>query len=375
MNLLIADDEAVIRRGLLSLDWKSIGITDVYSVANGVEAKELLLSTSIDLVIFDIRMPGFSGLELAQMVKERSMDVAVVLLSGFSEFEYARSAMRYGVYEYLLKPVSPNELMETMHNVMHRLEQKRFEQKLLSQKDEFGEKHDAVSQVNSLFVQSSGAIKSILTDIAQNYEQNISLADLAEKYHFSESYISRKIKKETGYTFVDILNGIRLMCAASLLKTGEKISDVCEKTGFNDQHYFSQLFKKTLTQLNIDEHNRIPTTDGRLIRRIVRDARTRGTSAKETIARWPSVRRGEEQNIFPFQEDADVMFNSALIYELACLKVYAEPLLFGIAKDEPEYTEAKRLLKFFEYFVPVPSEAVPNNSILREFIGGSCFNV
>jgi uridine kinase len=87
------------------------------------------------------------------------------------------------------------------------------------------------------------------------------------------------------------------------------------------------------------------------------------------------VRRGEEQNIFPFQEDADVMFNSALIYELACLKVYAEPLLFGISKDEPEYTEAKRLLKFFEYFVPVPSEAVPNNSILREFIGGSCFNV
>ena len=124
MNLLIADDQAVIRRGLLSLDWKSIGITDVYSVANGVEAKELLLSTSIDLVIFDIRMPGFSGLELAQMVKERSMDVAVVLLSGFSEFEYARSAMRYGVYEYLLKQVSPNELMETMHNVMHRLEQK-----------------------------------------------------------------------------------------------------------------------------------------------------------------------------------------------------------------------------------------------------------
>ena len=136
-----------------------------------------------------------------------------------------------------------------------------------------------------------------------------------------------------------------------------------------------KIYISALTQLNIDEHNRIPTTDGRLIRRIVRDARTRGTSAKETIARWPSVRRGEEQNIFPFQEEADVMFNSALIYELACLKVYAEPLLFGIDKNEPEYTEAKRLLKFFEYFVPVPSEAVPHNSILREFIGGSCFNV
>ena len=136
-----------------------------------------------------------------------------------------------------------------------------------------------------------------------------------------------------------------------------------------------KIYVSALTQMNIDEHNRIPTTDGRLIRRIVRDARTRGTSAKETIARWSSVRRGEEQNIFPFQEEADAMFNSALIYELACLKVYAEPLLFGIDKSEPEYIEAKRLLKFFEYFVPVPSEAVPHNSILREFIGGSCFNV
>lgn len=136
-----------------------------------------------------------------------------------------------------------------------------------------------------------------------------------------------------------------------------------------------KIYISALTQLNIDEHNRIPTTDGRLIRRIVRDARTRGTSAKETIARWPSVRRGEEQNIFPFQEEADVMFNSALIYELACLKVYAEPLLFGIDRNEPEYIEAKRLLKFLDYFVSVPSEAVPHNSILREFVGGSCFNV
>ncbi len=136
-----------------------------------------------------------------------------------------------------------------------------------------------------------------------------------------------------------------------------------------------KIYISALTMVNIDEHNRIPTTDGRLIRRIVRDARTRGTSAKDTIARWPSVRRGEEKNIFPFQEGADVMFNSALIYELACLKVYAEPLLFGIDKGEPEYLEAKRLLKFFDYFVAVPSEEIPNNSILREFIGGSCFNV
>lgn len=136
-----------------------------------------------------------------------------------------------------------------------------------------------------------------------------------------------------------------------------------------------KIYISALTQLNIDEHNRIPTTDGRLIRRIVRDARTRGTSAKETIARWPSVRRGEEANIFPYQEEADVMFNSALVYELACLKVYAEPLLFGINKREPEYLEAKRLLKFLDYFISVPSEDIPHNSLLREFVGGSCFDV
>ena len=130
-----------------------------------------------------------------------------------------------------------------------------------------------------------------------------------------------------------------------------------------------------LTQLNVDEHNRIPTTDGRLIRRMVRDARTRGTSAKETIARWQSVRNGEENNIFPYQEEADVMFNSALIYELAVLKQYAEPLLFGIPNDVPEYLEAKRLLKFLDYFLGVDSKNIPNNSLLREFIGGSCFNV
>lgn len=134
-----------------------------------------------------------------------------------------------------------------------------------------------------------------------------------------------------------------------------------------------KIYISALTQLNVDEHNRIPSTDGRLIRRMIRDARTRGTSALETIRRWPSVRRGEDKNIFPFQEEADVMFNSALIYELAVLKQYAEPLLFSIPRDCEEYLEAKRLLKFLDYFLGVGSENIPKNSILREFIGGGCF--
>lgn len=136
-----------------------------------------------------------------------------------------------------------------------------------------------------------------------------------------------------------------------------------------------KIYISALTQINMDEHNAIPTTDGRLIRRIVRDALTRGSSAERTIKMWQSVRRGEEKNIFPFQEHADVMFNSALIYELAVLKMYAEPLLFAIPRESPQHLQAKRLLKFLDYFLQVPSEDVGRNSILREFIGGSCFKV
>lgn len=152
--------------------------------------------------------------------------------------------------------------------------------------------------------------------------------------------------------------------------------------GLNDKTSFSlpveskyKIYISALTSLNVDEHNRIPTTDGRLLRRMVRDARTRGASAKRTISMWQSVRRGEEENIFPFQESADATFNSVLIYELAVLKQYAEPLLFSIQKGEPEYFEAKRLLKFLEYFLGVSGEEVPKNSIVREFIGGSVFHV
>lgn len=136
-----------------------------------------------------------------------------------------------------------------------------------------------------------------------------------------------------------------------------------------------KIYISALTALNVDEHNRIPTTDNRLLRRMVRDARTRGTSASQTISMWPSVRRGEEKYIFPFQEEADAMFNSAMLYELAVIKQYAEPLLFGIKKGDPEYHEAKRLLKFLEYFLGVSSEELPSNSLCREFVGGSCFDV
>ena len=152
--------------------------------------------------------------------------------------------------------------------------------------------------------------------------------------------------------------------------------------GLNDKMSYAlpseskfKIYISALTSLNVDEHNRIPTTDGRLLRRMVRDARTRGASATRTLQMWPSVRRGEEENIFPYQESADVMFNSALIYELALLKPYAEPLLYSVQPNEPEYYEAQRLLKFLGYFLSIPGDSIPNNSLVREFSGGSCFNV
>ena len=151
------------------------------------------------------------------------------------------------------------------------------------------------------------------------------------------------------------------------------LNDRLSYTLSKDDKY--RIYISALTTLNVDDHNRIPTTDGRLIRRMVRDFRTRGASAQRTLAMWGSVRRGEEKNIFPFQESADAMFNSALIYELAALKQFAEPLLFTIKKDDPEYQEALRLLKFLQYFLGISTEDLPKNSICREFVGGSIFDV
>jgi len=132
-----------------------------------------------------------------------------------------------------------------------------------------------------------------------------------------------------------------------------------------------RIYVSALTQLNLDRHNRVSTTDTRLIRRIVRDARARGYSASDTIGRWESVRRGEKRHIFPYQENANVMFNSALAYELAVLKPFAEPLLRQVPHGTPEYIEAKRLLAFLEWFLPLDISLVPQTSIVREFIGGS----
>jgi len=139
---------------------------------------------------------------------------------------------------------------------------------------------------------------------------------------------------------------------------------------YNPKHVF-RIYVSALTQLNLDRHNRVSTTDTRLIRRICRDAKHRGYNAQKTINRWESVRRGEKQNIFPYQENAAIMFNSALVYELSCLKPIVEPLLLQVPFGSSEFIEAKRLLSMLEWFLPLDPNLIPDNSIIREFIGNS----
>lgn len=136
-----------------------------------------------------------------------------------------------------------------------------------------------------------------------------------------------------------------------------------------------KIYLSPLTELNLDNHNRISTTDSRLLRRIIRDFRTRNCSAEETLRLWNNVRKGEEENIFPYQDNADYAFNTDLVYELGVLRTYGEPILHSVSEDSPYYEEAIRLLKFLNNVLPIPSESIPDDSIVREFIGGSCFKV
>ena len=216
----------------------------------------------------------------------------------------------------------------------------------------------------------------------ENGDYNFECLEALDVEQFNKDMSDLLAGKEVELPTFNFKTGVREY-RGNVKKLGEEDILVLEGIhGLNDAMSYSlpnsskyKIYISALTSLNIDEHNRIPTTDGRLIRRMVRDARTRGASAKRTIQMWPSVRKGEEENIFPYQEKADAFFNSVLIYELAVLKQFAEPLLFNITEEEPEYYEAKRLLKFLEYFLGVSTEHLPNNSIVREFVGGSCFPV
>lgn len=206
--------------------------------------------------------------------------------------------------------------------------------------------------------------------------------DAIDRHQFNLDIKSLLEGKETKLPKFDFKVGAR-MEEYQLLQVSEDQPIIiegihCLNPKFSEEiedKYKFKIYISCLTQLNIDEHNRIPTTDSRLLRRIVRDNSHRGSDALRTLNLWASVRRGEERNIFPFQETADAQFNSASVYELAALKPHVEPLLRAVPEGVPETSEAKRLLKFLNYVVPIQDESViPNTSIIREFIGGNVFH-
>lgn len=245
MKLLIADDELIIRRGLESLNWKSIGIDEVVTVSNGLEAKESLMSSAIDLAILDVKIPGMTGLELAELIKEKGMDTAVVFLTGFSEFEYARAALRSDVYEYLLKPLRPREILGTMADVKRRLEEKRYQAQVVKEhKKREVMNFDAVLQITDLFSGVPPVMFDILMTMAKHYDQPLSLGSMSNKYYFSKNSVSRMFRRKTGYSFTDVLTAVRLASAANQLMNGEHVNQVSQQNGFSDQRYFSQVFRK-----------------------------------------------------------------------------------------------------------------------------------
>jgi two-component system response regulator YesN len=245
MRLLIVDDEYIIRKGLVTLDWASVGIDDVLTVEDGLSARQILMNQNIDLVITDIKMPGLSGLEIADYVKRNNHCTKVIILSGFNEFEYAKSAIEANVSYYLLKPINPDELLKSARIAIEELKREKYKESLINQYETVKGSMSTTEQIISGFRNCNKIVIDILKYIAENYNHQICLNSLAEIYHFSAIYLSHLIKKETGYSFMEILLSIRLMNAAKLIRESNiKIVTVCEQVGFNDQRYFSQAFKK-----------------------------------------------------------------------------------------------------------------------------------
>lgn len=247
-TLLIADDEAPIRKGLMSLDWGAADVRVLAEADNGMDAVELLQSEMVDVVLSDIRMPGKDGLDVARFVHEKDLYTAVVLLSGYGDFEYARSAIQYGVHEYLLKPSSPEEVVAAVRRACEHVGQrKEKDARFRLMEAELG-RRQLVAESGSYTLGETENTKlsdSVLRHIGEHHREQISLTALSEAFHFSTTYLSKVIKRSTGYTFLEILNAVRVREAAAMLRhTDDSFAVICAGVGIEDPRYFSQVFKK-----------------------------------------------------------------------------------------------------------------------------------
>ena len=248
INLLIADDEIIIRQGLLSIDWESIGVRVVADVSNGLEAVEFLQSEIVDVALVDIRMPGFDGIELSKFISEHEMCTKVILLSGHKDFNYAQSAIKYNVSQYILKPSNPEELLEAVKSASQQAEKRRqSDMRLRLLEAELGNRQLIMDENNIVLGEfdRTSITRRILGYIAENYTKPVSLSSMSKELFYSPVYLSKVIKKDTGYTFLEILNAVRVHSAAEKLREDKQtLTDIAESVCINDPRYFSHVFKK-----------------------------------------------------------------------------------------------------------------------------------
>ena len=248
IKLLIADDEDMIRRGLLTIGWKDIGIHVVAVVDNGLDAIEILQSDIIDILLTDIRMPGIDGLEIARFVYEQELCTEVILLSGYNDFEYARSGIKYNVMRYILKPSSPEEIINAVKQACKQVDKRReADMRMRLLEAELGKRQLVMDNDGIVLgeIEHSSIVDNFFEYTAKNYTKPISLSALSDELHFSTIYISKVIKKTTGYTFLDIVNAMRIHNAASKLREGKcTLDDISKSVCINGARYFCQIFKK-----------------------------------------------------------------------------------------------------------------------------------
>lgn len=245
MKLLIADDESVIREGLLRLDWTKAGIAEVQAVDNGLDALRRFSVWKPDIVLTDIRMAGMNGLQLAQAVNEAGAACKLIILSGYGTFEYAKEAIHSGVFDFLLKPSNPDEII----TVVKRAADEILKNSTVETRQAISRQREEIFRTNK----EEGTIVMVLSYIEQNYMNDITLQSMSEYLHFTTAYLSRLIKKETSYNFTRILCIVRMVKAAELLSsTNLKVYEICERIGMGEPRYFGQLFSKTFGQTPLE---------------------------------------------------------------------------------------------------------------------------
>ena len=312
-------------------DWlMKLGIDNVGALNNAIAA-----GREQEIVLVSEALHEMHIASVAREIASRRDDLRLILIAGPSSSGKTTFSRRLTV-QLLARGISPFPL--ELDNY--------FVDRLNNPRDENGELDFEVLEALNLPLIAEHLQKLIAGESVQmpNYNFKTGISEPGDEVQLQEGQLI-------------ILEGIHGM-------NPRLIPEALSKQAFH-------IYISALTQLNLDRHNRVSTTDTRLIRRIVRDARERGYTAQDTISRWESVRRGEKRHIFPYQENADLMFNSALAYELAALKSFAEPLLRQVPYGTPEHIEAKRLLAFLEWFLPLDANLVPEISIAKEFLGGS----